>query len=429
MNHRVVLVLACFVATDLARSQDLMDIEEEPPAAPPIVELIDSVTPDGGARQSLAKSLASVGSSAVPVLFAALGPASPLRDDVRCEVEQALKLIGPAVVHGHVLSRIADEPDLEIRMRSLRVVGVVGGRGAWSVVQKILTDVHEHTLRSATVSGSIRIAVARAVASDPDAPAAISRCWSDLHDSWRPSILRALSEAGTGRATALLVRLADCDEQHRAAALAALAKVPLLAINRLDPMSWRRLRNRLESEDANVRRLAAAIVARGHDVDAFHELVVLLEDEDMLVRRGALQALRKMTGFRASADVVRWRWWYEQERGWRYDDIDDSVGLLESEDPRMVSGALGSLAQHRLFRAAFLADVHDVLGHKDAAVREIACRSLAALGSPASAGALLLLMDDPDERVRGAAHAALRAVTGLRHGPDRTVWRSALRTR
>lgn len=429
MKRWVLIALLFGLAVGRVTSQDLIAIEDEPPEAPRIIALIDAVTQKADANKSLARNLAAVGPSAVPVLFAGLGPASPLRDDVRCEIEQALKLIGPAAVHAHVRAILADEPDLELLMRSLRVVGVVGGRGSWSVVQQLLTNVHEHTLRSAAVSGSIRVAVVRAVGSDPEAPASIARSWPEFNDSWRPSILRALSEAGSKRSTALLVRLVDRDEKNRAVALAALAKTPLLAIASLDPRSWRRLRTRLTSKHADVRRLAAAIVARGHDVGAFHDLVDMMEDEDSMVRRGASQALRRMTGIRATADIVRWRSWYVGEREWRADRIHDDLQLLESADPHVVSATLRSLTQHRLFRDAFLSDIHHVLDHQDAVVREIACRTLAALGSPGSAPALASLIEDPVERVRNAAHAALRAVTGLRHGPDRGLWRTALRPR
>jgi HEAT repeat protein len=227
----------------------------------------------------------------------------------------------------------------------------------------------------------------------------------------------------------LLVRLVDRDEKNRAAALAALVKTPLLAIESLDPRSWRSLRTRLESKHADVRRLAAAIVARGHDVGAFHDLVDLMEDDDSMVRRGASQALRRMTGLGATTDVGRWRSWYAGEQEWRADRIDDDLQLLESADPCVVAATLRSLTQHRLLRDAFLADIHHVLDHEDAAVREIACRTLAALGSPGSAPDLVPLLEDPVERVRSAAHAALLGVTGLRHGPDRGLWRSALRPR
>ena len=425
--NRSMLISLLLVTQVLGQGAEGPDEEAPPPLSEGLSQLVEALRADPQERKGAMRELVARGESIIPDLFAGLGPASPLHESERRQLEALLARFGAASVYGFLGAALGEEPDLEIRMRTLRIVGVVGGRGSWSVLKRALTGLHPHALRSATVTGNIQVAITRAISSDRSAPGSIAADWPKLPTAWHPAILKALSQAGTRDAIRLLVRLVDRAEAGRVGVLAALTRAPLLALDQLDPHSWSSLCVGLRDPDSEVRYRTAQLVARGHWVDSFVDLMALLEDEDQRVRRVALAAAQRMSGVRIGVVPSRWSDWYEQESAWRDGRLEQEVALLGSDDPRVVCGARRTLAGHRLFRDVVLPDVLEVLTHEDDRVRAAACGALAALGAPHAGHDLVELLEDREVDVRNAALTALRAVTGMTYGADRDTWKAALR--
>lgn len=405
-------------------------VGDEPPAPPALLKILEQRRP-GGSKfdRGLEQRLVDLGSAHLQTLFDALGPESCLEPKYRKVVERAIARLDRAAVFAHVRRVAANEPTMDARLLCLHLVGVTGGAGSWAVALDLVGGIDERSMRSPAVAGSVRNAFARTAETDASVDGRLEGDWRSLHTEARAALTRAFAEAGTRRSLARLVRLLDVDAEARRSVLVAIASVPVRSLARLDDRSRLIIRRCLEQGDPATRSAAADVTARVHDPAAFDQLLGALEDDDPLVRRSALRALRTLTGVPIGPDVGRWRAWREQESRWEETRLEKEIRLLDAESPATIVGVLRSLGQHRLCRDAFVTDLESPLRHESAAVRETACRTLAALGAPTMAESCLPLLDDDVPAVRAAARAALVAMTGLRVRGDSRAWRATLRRR
>lgn len=95
---------------------------------------------------------------------------------------------------------------------------------------------------------------------------------------------------------------------------------------------------------------------------------------------------------------------------------DQVVRLLRHEDPVVVRGALGWVAELEIGAAA--SEVIGLLSHGDAAVRAGAVEALVALRAAIAGSALMERLEDPQREVR---IASARALATLEHAPARAV--------
>ena len=132
MTRRNETFLACLLMTGMAMGQarDLPAEDVAPPVPEGLMQVLEVVNTSAASGKDPARELAALGEASVPSLLASLGPVSPLNDDARIAVERALARLGAVSVYPHLRAVMGEEPTMELRMRALRVAGVVGGRGS-----------------------------------------------------------------------------------------------------------------------------------------------------------------------------------------------------------------------------------------------------------------------------------------------------------
>ncbi len=136
----------------------------------------------------------------------------------------------------------------------------------------------------------------------------------------RAAVLKKLRDTrGSAYTDALAGVIPELDNEARKAAREALA-------DRLTRMKATTLREYLKASDAEVRRAAALAIGQKDEKSLTPDLIGLLDDDSLLVRRAALASLKEMTrqdfGPRSGADaaerkkaIAAWRaWWKKQAR-------------------------------------------------------------------------------------------------------------------
>jgi HEAT repeat protein len=296
-----------------------------------------------------------------------------------------------------------------------------------------------HAARPAAAAAQ-RLRAVRALPLSPDGATALLAASEDASVEVATAALRRLARCGAaGHAAALRERLFMCDlalvgEHGRALRalgggdpdgvfsraladeryeprLRAAVALEILA----EPTAADALRAATRDPVAGVRRAALdALRALGHDASSADAARAALADRDTYVRAAGVRALAGTSPARSlEADLARLA--RDREPVVRVEvarllprlELETGARLLTDSDPEVRLAALATArAAHRLLVA------HALLADALARVRQAAARSLARLGEPTTAGALVAALGDADTFVRHAARGALVDVLG-----------------
>ena len=173
----------------------------------------------------------------------------------------------------------------------------------------------------------------------------------------------------------LVARLADTDAGDRAKARERLVDTGEAAVAPLAAT--------LDRGEATQRREAALALSEIGGDEAYAAVAAALDDEAEAVRASAEAGLVKAG----------------------HDAVPALVGTLKSDDPALAASSarlLGSIGD-----AAAGHPLKQALDHRVAAVRAAAARAVGMLGVESAASKLVVLLGDPDGRVRAGARGAL----------------------
>lgn len=259
---------------------------------------------------------------------------------------------------------------------------------------------------------AVRDACAGILRRDPAAWRALARLARDCDAPALRALLDGLGNSRDPRGLEILLRTARA---QKGLAAQAVSLVPKLGRS-TDPEFDREFAEWMSAELPYARTEQARMLLVGigtlDDGACAAVLVDALEHEDPQVREGALRALRQLSGLGYGADARVWRLWLDAEARWHETEREVLREQLEAADTASVVAALQAYSGRRTRRAGLAAEVAVVLHDPRPEVRVLACGALQALDSPAAYRPLGAALDDEDERVAGAALAALRALSG-----------------
>jgi hypothetical protein len=419
----VLLLLAAMAGSPGASAAPLPAPEE---AAARLRALLGS--PEASAAEGLADRIAALGPAALPAL---LEEVAVLADDFRRRgtfeaALSAFRRFPAADVRALLLAVTSDGSPPEAAPRALRVLAVLGDGGAAPVTAEICARRGPEALQSPAFRGAVVTALAASFAADGGACAGAEPLFAGGSPEFREAVLDALERVGGPPAVGALLRIHKADPRVGSEAIRRIVRMPVLGVEPEPAGLDHALGVLALDQDPRRRVIFAMAVARLHRVRSLATLFPLLDDEDGEVVRAAERALETMSSLSLRGGAERWEGWHLREAEWREENLPEELDRLDSDDPRAVLRALGSLSRHRLCREKITMRICACLSARDPEVRRAAARALACLGDPRCLGALLTALGDEDEAVRGLAGAALAAVTGLRGLEGPAQWNEAL---
>ncbi len=229
-----------------------------------------------------------------------------------------------------------------------------------------------------------------------------------LHDSDDLVCIEASAALGSlgdaMAAPALVANLRHDNWRVRRAAALSLATLGDAALDSLIPA--------LESDEANVRRLATAALSRIEAPEAEAALRRMRRDADDAVRKTAREALRARGGARPAPTSAPMAATGQAAAAAAPDTLDALLGRLRNcawGEREEAARSLTAWAQH--FRGRrnghIVARLCEVLREPDWMLRWAAVEALAALGNPAASESLAPLLQDENQPLRVAALRAL----------------------
>jgi len=374
------------------------------------------------------RTLASLGPSAAPTLWAIRSGQALAEEDFDRGACFALleKSIAswPAkdVVTALVAAPDADTP-LTARLVLLELLSWTRSDAGLEAVFTSLEVVEPALLATSRVSKAVVAALVPLLEDDPRRFRLLEERLADLPEKLLPTVVRAVGATSRPEGLAVLASSVSFGGPLEMLVLGELSRYEF----QFAPDSTNRctvfVRRYLRSLDARQRRLAAAAVGRLRDTESFWELTTLLGDEDPVVRRVAGQSLQELSGLRRAWNGEQWAAWFETEQAW-LDDADHFGRDIRSGDSYRVNQAVRELSSHRIFADETAQILARGLDSRSSQVRVRTCEGLARLKHATALHPLIEALDDTDENVRTAAHAALLEVVAFDLGPDVEPWRA-----
>jgi HEAT repeat protein len=243
------------------------------------------------------------------------------------------------------------------------------------------------------------------------------------------SVARAVGRAGQAAGLEWLAGRVD-DPLAGSAALQEVERLAPRAAQELAAEVAEAVRPILRGEDSARRKHAMRTLGALGDDASVPDLLAFLAQGEPGERQAAHAALRAITGRNLPARADLWLAWYQGELRWLREQGPALLERLASADEAAVLAAARSLAERGLYRAQAAEHLARLLAeHPSPAVRAEACSGLERLGARFQLQALAGALDDEDPAVSAAAHASLRALTGLALPPDPEAWSAALAAR
>lgn len=399
---------------------------QERAAGASVVDVVLEARRAEATRERLRDELRGLGREALPALIETLAGAAPEAPALTPDEREALRLA--ALAWGR--------DGLAGASRSLLLAG------APAPVRETLLDLLEEVAEPRDLGLAIE------VASLPEAPhlgvslgrvtrgllegglrshAELPRRILGASDPLRPFLYQALEALPARPRGRVLGETLLHERQHAPLVLERFSATMLASSEEPRGAVTTHLETRLVLAEEDELRYVARAVGVLELVDAVPRLVELLRADDPGVRGEAVDALRRITGQSFGPEHALWSGWYVREIEWRDEHLADTLAALDGDDPVAVFRAVRELCRHRLFRHELTMRLVDLLQHEDTRICEIACASLAQLGSSRAVEPLLQsLEDDPEESVRLSAWRALRSLTRLDLPPAADAWRDAL---
>lgn len=309
------------------------------------------------------------------------------------------------------------------RLAALDWFGVVGKSNDLESVLALAGTIEQGTPRTLEIlRGSLKEILGRD-----------SRAFSVLGGAMRRSspavvdgCVQAVGSDGSALALSWLAEQLDSDLGIDLLLLSTIEELSRQVLLRADAKVSERVRTLLWSDDPQVLRKAALAVGRLEDFEAAERLIELLDHEQACAREGAQRALALLTGFALPPDGKAWTAWYTSEIRWFHEEYDSLVHQVEDGGRAEAVHALLAIGTHRFDRHRMAMDVARALGRPEPEVRQLACKTLLALGSPLVLSELVSALDDPAPKVADEAWKALRAITGRDLPQQAEAWMEVL---
>jgi len=261
--------------------------------------------------------------------------------------------------------------------------------------------------------------------------AAVAPAWKELGPMTASSVARALELTRDPEAVRCLGALLGRRSEFDACVLSALANQADL----VSPADAETLANEvgtcLRARDSGCAQAACAVLVRLGVPSSVPSLIELLENDDPVLERAVLSALRAISGASLPASAGAWRSWFAREQEWWRERAPSEIEALaqaselETSLAELVARAR-ELSSHPLFRDELVAAFGPLLGHAEPGARVLACQALQRLGSRLALPELCARLVDRDAQVVSAAHAALVALTGVDLPAKRVRWQRYL---
>jgi len=315
---------------------------------------------------------------------------------------------------------IEDDTPLAERLVLVEMLGWTRSDVALTGIFDVLAGVPEIELRSHRVAGALRRGLPPLLVDDARRFQTLVGLLPELPHALLLDLVEVLGDIARPEAAIVLARAAALGPRVARSALTVIAQrdCPLAAESIQECTAL--ARGYLASPDHLLRRLAVVALGRLGDTQSFENLAALLGDEDLVVRRKALESLQELSHVRRDWDAEKWTRWYAAEKTWLVDA--DTIADNLADNSRRASEAIRELSAHPLFGTTGAELLAEGLEPQDEHVRVLTCEGLTRLGHPAAIPLLIEALDDMDETAHVAAHGALAELTGLDHGPERDPW-------
>jgi HEAT repeat protein len=328
-------------------------------------------------------------------------------------VLSALGRLPVALVRAELARRLPDptaagsEP---VRLATLRVLSAIGTQ----------SDLAQLAALAPRVDGEIHPAAAEALRAAyaailRRAPARIESCSKLLRGADAAAgkqLLFALGDVADPRALPLLVDVARSRPELAQQAIGLVARVGASGDPDLDLPFAAWLAQGLDPERSEWTRASLQAIGVLDDGSQVPALLEQLESPHRGLRDAALGALRRQSRLELGPSPRAWQEWHARESEWLESGWQEAARALESGDDARVAQALDAYAAHRLFGERLALDVLAVLEDGSPAMRLLACRTLATIGSKSALEALVEHVSDDDERLGEAAWRAACALSG-----------------
>jgi HEAT repeats len=384
-------------------------------------------------EEVLARRLVALGTPAAPVLFEVASGAGlePLLGELPdeswlCPPDRmpavALAALGElpeAPVRELLRARCSAQPERETRVAALRVLAELGTAGGLTLYLELLGECGEElahpSVRVPAVAGLRHLLVEdRQTLRRLEEPLAAARAPLAL------VLCEALAASPDGEAVRLLTQLFGRSPELDLAALEALT-----ALGERYPWSAgatvsTRLLAALRQEEPHLRAVAARGLGRLRDPAAVPALIECLGVPSLA--RTAEWALREITAQPRLAGAEAWRAWSAAESAWWRGEGERALAQLSPGSGGSTAAALRTLLAHPAGRDRTARALAPVLGELAPELAVLACQALVQLQARVAVPDLIELLSSSDARVREAAGAALRQLTGAALPAEPRAW-------
>ncbi len=276
-------------------------------------------------------------------------------------------------------------PTRDERRVLVELAGELGGELALPTVVRLARGFEASELARSFVAEPVERALALALLSSRASERNLESMFAGVPRELAPTLVRGWAQAGDARGPAIAARALGSDASLDLEILAALAQPSCPARAALGARALSLVRQSLRHDDPKLRRCAVAVLGNARDTLAVDPLVESLEDVDALVRAGARDALRSITGKDLGGDSEGWRGWILERRAWL--EVTSAQALARAQGAACVDAmeALEELltrgdARDELVQP--ISELHVSAGCEN--VRERARLALIEIGSPRS---------------------------------------------
>lgn len=348
----------------------------------------------------------------------------PRMEDV---VLAALKSLPPGEVVAAIRLRAMGAVPVQVRANGFRALGEVGTTRALEALLESANELSDFELAQPGVNGPAADALAAILAGADHGWGELEKRSTKLRPGIERIVVRGIARSGSSRGFGVLMRFLGQPGANRAFLFEAIEELSLKAVPWLDEDECAEIRDALDSEDPEIQRKAAVVLGRAQDAASVPKLIDLLDREDGRLQRAGLWALETMSGFSLPGESSRWRAWYDEQMEWEKESLPALREKLRSREPATAFEAIAEMCRRRLFRHVLSEDLAYPLEHGNTELALAACCGLTELGSPFAVPSLVEALRRPEESVREAAGAALRAITGRELPADFNVWVDEIR--
>jgi len=375
-----------------------------------LLRRLDTRTPEG--IEQAARALAALGPTAMPELFALVGPEAKGAQDETLARSFALQprselqaffagftraalepqRIGPALL---VLREAGSARDFT---RCLELAGPGDGEGAPQLVAALAGI-------CAREPAACELALTSARSAEPGATEAI---------------VRGLAEAHSTPAARALARLSLQRPEFSCVAFSALLAEAEHLPRPVDADLLALLRGELAREDHPAAQELLLLAGRLEDDESVPLLLKRLAGARADQGANALWSLRRITGLSLGPDAAAWSQWFKEEQQWWKERAPAVLQLLRGDDLAAQRRALGELGQRYWHRQQVADELVEYLARARSEGARMACGLLGGLGCPSALPALQARLEDENRGVQASARAAVARLTGKKI-PSRAV--------